>query len=141
MTKKTFRHHRNPDDIGVSLSPSNVWQATLNIFSSMCESAAACTVFMAAMTAIDHNAGAIMLKKKKLAKALNHPLELIEDAMSDLAALGIFYYSGQGAKAFDRLCMNPRIAWSGTQEDREFRMRISPPLQALPHSLSDRCLW
>lgn len=141
MHDKTYSHRRNPDEFIVALSPSQLWQASLNIFNSGCEAAAASTVLMAALTAIDHNTGAVLLDKKKLADSLNHPLELIEDAMSDLAAIGVLYYASHGREAFDRLCMNPRVAWTGTPDDREFRTRFTHPLLEIPGCLSDRSRW
>jgi hypothetical protein len=141
MSDKTYRHRRDPDNVGLAISPSQLWQATLSIFTSGSDAATACTVLMAALTAIDHNNGAIQLNKKKLARSLNHPLELIETAMSDLAAIGVFYYSQLGRKSFDHLCMNPRIAWTGTDQDRAFWMRITHPLLEIPRCLSDRSIW
>ena len=137
MTDNAFIRHSLVEDVSVTLTPSNLVQVSRVIFASDCDVCATSIVLCIAMGAINYGNGAIMLNKRKLAKELNHPLELIEGAMATLTMIGAFYYSDAGYKSFDRLCMNPRLARTGPEERWKLLMRCSPQLRDRPLILVD----
>lgn len=100
-----------------------------HLISNLPDAVTAFAVFMLALCDLEQDAGIIRIDKKKLAARLELPQEQVELAMSTLRLAGIFYPAVDGWKPFDKLCLNPHIAWKGTKPTREARRRLTTPLR------------
>lgn len=84
-------------------------------------------VLSESLNAMDHNTGIVRLEKQKLALSLDVPLDEIETSIGLLQDIGVLYETPDGWKPFEKLAVNPRLAWKGKLTFRESRMSGAPP--------------
>lgn len=102
--------------------------AAQSIIQALDDPAAAYAVLLSALCALQHDFGVIRLNKAQLALDLEMPETRVQDAMDALLRVGIFFIGDIGWRDFDKLCLNPHIAWKGSQIQGDRMCKLVPRL-------------
>lgn len=100
-----------------------------HLISNFPDAATAYAVFMHALCDLEQDTGVIRIDKRHLATKQALPQEHIEATMAHLRLVGVFYTAHDGWKVFDKLCLNPHVAWKGVKPTRQARRRLTAPLR------------